>query len=99
MNLNFVIRIIEVFRKNLSTELTILQISKLAKMSYNATHRTVNYLIKQEILSSRKIGNSFVITFNKTPLSFGFLSLAESNKTNNFQTLLDNINKNASLFE
>ncbi len=78
MNIAFVVKVIELFRKDLSLEFTILQISKKSKLSYNAAHRTVQALINQNILSYRKIGGSTVISLNRTPSSLGYLSLTES---------------------
>lgn len=78
MNVEFIVKVIELFRKDLSLEFTILQLSKKSSLSYNAAHRTVQALIKQDILSYRKIGGSTVITLSKTLPSLGYLSLIES---------------------
>jgi DNA-binding IclR family transcriptional regulator len=91
MNIRFVKRIIELFRKDVSRELTILQASKKAGLSYNATHRTIQALIKEGVLGYKKIGSATVISLKKTPLALGYLTLAGSSYSANMEDLLKKV--------
>ena len=91
MNIGFILKIIALFTRDTSRELTILQISKQARLSYNAAHRTVKALIKENVLNMRRIGNSTVISLNNIPLTLGYLGLAESNVSTNTKQLLKRI--------
>jgi DNA-binding IclR family transcriptional regulator len=91
MNIRFVKRIIELFSKNPSRELTILQASKKAGLSYNATHRTIQALIKEGVLEHKKIGSAIVISLKKTPLALGYLALAHSSESESVEDLVEKV--------
>ncbi len=95
MNIRFVKQIISVFSKDPSIELTILQVSKQARLSYNATHRTVNALVKEGVLSSKKIGSAIVISLKKSALALGYLALAESEDSASVEDLVEKIDAHA----
>ena len=88
-------QIIEVFSKDSSIELTILQISKKSGLSYNATHRTVQALIKEGVLSSKKIGSATVVSLKMGPLALGYLALAESAYVETTQELVKKVGDHA----
>jgi DNA-binding IclR family transcriptional regulator len=87
MNIDFITKILELFSKDLSLELTILQISKQAGLSYNAAHRTVQALIGKGVLNHKKIGGSIVVSLNKIPLTFGYLALVEASHSKTLKEL------------
>ncbi|MBS3177012.1 hypothetical protein J4457_07310, partial [Candidatus Woesearchaeota archaeon] len=64
MNFGFVIKIVAVFSKQPFLQITIRELSKQAKLSYNATHRTVQQLLKEKILLQQKYGTVCVLTMN-----------------------------------
>ena len=68
----------ELFLKDLDKEMTILEISKKAKLSYNAAYRMVKFLEMEGVLKTRTLGPSTVVTLNKNPITVGFLLLAKS---------------------
>ena len=94
MNIKFVKQIIELFKEP-SVELTILQVSKKAGLSYNATHRTVKALIKEGVLNSKKIGSATVVSLKKSPLSLGYLALAESAYSESTEELVKKVGEYA----
>lgn len=94
MNIRFVKQIIELF-KDPSVELTILQVSKKSGLSYNATHRTVNALIKEGVLSHKKIGSATVVSLKKSPLALGYLALAESAYSSSVEELVKKVGDHA----
>jgi len=95
MNIRFVKQIIEQFSKDPSIELTILQISKKSGLSYNATHRTITALIKEGVLSSKKIGSATVVSLKKSPLALGYLALAESAYSKDVEELVKKVGEHA----
>lgn len=80
MNINFIIKIMNLFSSNPSLELTIRDISKKSKLSYNATHRTIQYLLKKQALNLKRIGKASVISLNSTQLTLSLLILAAYQK-------------------
>jgi len=80
MNIEFITKIMKLFSSNPSLELTIRDISQKSRLSYNAAHRTIQYLIKKEVLNIKKIGRASVISLNPTELTLSFLLLAAYQK-------------------
>lgn len=78
MNIDFAVKIMGIFTKDTSIDFTILQASNWSGLSYNAANRTVHALIKRGVLNHRRIGGSILVSLNKTPVSAGYLALAES---------------------
>ena len=93
MNLNFVLKVIKLYSADISLEFTILDISKKAKLSYNAAHRTVQTLTKQNIFSIRKIGPISQVSLVKNPASYSYLMLANSSSARDNESLVEEINK------
>ncbi|MBS3128935.1 hypothetical protein J4410_07370 [Candidatus Woesearchaeota archaeon] len=83
MNFDFVEEIFRVFARQPTLECTIRELSKKAKLSYNATHRTVEELLKKEFLKKQKYGNVCVISLNPLPETISMLSLAAYEETKN----------------
>lgn len=75
VNLLFISRIIRVFCKDISGEMTIRQLSKEARLSYNATHRTVKYLAKEGVFAIRQFGKSSVLRLSMSQKAIGYLCL------------------------
>jgi DNA-binding IclR family transcriptional regulator len=94
MNINFVKQIIGLFKEP-SVELTILQVSKKAGLSYNAANRTVHSLIKEGVLNSKKIGSATVVSLKKGPLALGYLALAESVYSKDVEELVEKVGEHA----
>ena len=96
MNINFIVKIMNIFSSDPSLELTIRDISKRSKLSYNATHRTVQYLLKKQALNLKRIGKASVISLNSTELTLSLLILAtyqKSTKKENFLQKLSELKK------
>ena len=91
MNLHFILKIIELFKKNLSLELTIRDISKKSGLNYNSTYRTVEDLIKEGVLISKVIGGSRAISLTNSPKTLGFLSISESYNSKSFEELIKKV--------
>ncbi len=83
MNIEFVEKIIGVFISDNDIELTINELCKRSKLSYNATHRTVQDLLKSGILNMKKFGKASVISLNKEAAK-GFLVMTAYEKANKF---------------
>lgn len=100
VNPEFIIKVITVFRDEIRLELPILTISKKANLNYNATHRTVQFLLHKNILNSRKLAKprSSLISLNKTPETFAYLMLAKSSEVN-MKGLIEYENKIKKEFE
>lgn len=81
MDLTFILKVIELFNIDNSIELTILEIARKTGLNYNTAYRTVEKLIKEKVLNSRKLGGSRAITLRNTPLALGFMSLIEAYKS------------------
>lgn len=102
MNVNFIEKIIEVFSADCDIELTINDICRRSKLSYNATHRTVQDLIEKGILKIRRLGKASIISLNKEA-SIGLLVMSAYEKANKFfadkkeiYDILNNLKKNIS---
>mgnify|MGYP000692789478 CR=1 FL=1 len=80
MNIEFITKILNLFTSDPFTELTISDISKRSGLSYNATHRTVQYLLKKQVLNVKKIGKASVISLNPTELTLSLLVLSKYQK-------------------
>jgi len=80
MNIKFITKIMKLFSFDTPLELTIQDISKKSHLSYNATYRTIQYLLKREVLNIKKIGKASVISLNPTELTLSFLLLAAYQK-------------------
>ena len=93
MNINFILKLIKLYSADISVEFTILDISKKAKLSYNAAHRTVQALTKQNILSIRKIGPVSQVSLIKNPVSYSYLMLANSKDAKDNASLVNEINQ------
>ena len=78
MNIKFVVRVIGELSRNKDTPITILQISKNTKLSYNAANRTVHALIKEGIIESTTIGHSNILKLKDSAKTKGFIALAEA---------------------
>lgn len=83
MNIEFVVKILDLFTSNPDLDLTILEISKKSGLSYNAAHRTIQSLLKKQILNLRKVGKASLISLNKTRATISFLTLANYQKSVN----------------
>ena len=83
MNIDFIEKIIGVFISDCDIELTINELCKRSKLSYNATHRTVQDLLNKGILNMKKFGKASVISLNKEAAK-GFLVMAAYEKANKF---------------
>ncbi len=89
VNADFVTRVMKVFCDDVSLELPILTLSKKANLNYNATHRTVQFLLHKSIFKSRRLAKprSSLISLNKTPETFSYLMLAKSQDVKNMKEL------------
>lgn len=88
------LRIIELFRKNPLTKLSILQIAKqLKSRSYQRIYEAVKRLEKEQIINIEKIGKSSLVQLNLSRnaiLNFSFLDEKESiKKVPNYNKILD----------
>lgn len=92
MNLEYVLRIIDVFKEDFSLELPILQVSKKARLNYDTANRIVKALIKEKALSEKKIGSYIIVRLNRSPLAFGYLCLLYAKKTKDVQKTTQNLN-------
>jgi hypothetical protein len=81
-SLKFVAKVVRVCNRNRGKFLTIRQISKLAKMSYNATYRTIQFLTDEGVVNLMKIGSAKVVQLTETGRAKGFVAMAESYSTN-----------------
>ena len=77
-SLKFVAKIVRVCDRNRGKFLTIRQISKLAKMSYNSTYRTVQFLTDEGVVSLMKVGASRVVQLTETERTNGFIALSKT---------------------
>jgi predicted transcriptional regulator len=84
VNLLFISRILRVFYKDIAGEMTIRQLSKEAKLSYNATHRTVKYLAKEGVFTIRQFGRSSVLRLSMSQKAIGYLCLEAYQETEEF---------------
>src|SRR3989338_5075686 len=91
MNTGFVLKIIKLYSADISLAFTILEISKKARLSYNATHRTVHGLVKQSILSIKKIGPVSQVSLVKNPTSYSYLMLANAADVESNEELVEKI--------
>ncbi len=80
MNINFIVKVMDLFTSEPSLELTIRDISNKSQLSYNAAHRTIQYLLKKQVLNLKKIGKASVISLNNTELTLSLLILAAFQK-------------------
>lgn len=72
------LEIINLYRKNIFSEFTILQIKNtLEKRSYQRVYEAVKRLEKEKIISITKVGNSSVIKLIFSPQSINLLSYLE----------------------
>ena len=77
-NLKFVAKIVKVCAGNRDKFLTIRQISKLARMSYNSTYRTIHSLKDEGVLNLMKVGSASVVQLTDNKRTKGFIALAEA---------------------
>ena len=77
-SLKFVAKIVRVCDRNRGKFLTIRQISKLAKMSYNSTYRTVQFLTDEGVVSLMKVGAAKVVQLTETERTNGFIALSKT---------------------
>ena len=76
MNLEFIQAIFSVFSRSPTLQCTIRELSKKANLSYNATYRTIEDLLKEKILQKRTFGKASVISILPNNESITLLSLA-----------------------
>ncbi|MBW2996975.1 hypothetical protein KY349_01400 [Candidatus Woesearchaeota archaeon] len=75
-------KIIELLSRDLATLYSISDIAKKLGVAYSHAHNFVNKLVKEEVISVKKIGNVSVCSLNlKSQLAVSYLSLIESRKT------------------
>jgi len=75
LNLEFVKKVIyEVYAS--SELITIREISKKTKLSYNATYRTISTLVKQNVLFVKAVGGSKVVSVVPGAQTLSYLSLS-----------------------
>ncbi|HIH43203.1 TPA: hypothetical protein HA246_06175 [Candidatus Woesearchaeota archaeon] len=91
MNTSFVLKIIKLYSTDISLAFTILEISKKSRLSYNAAHRTVQALVKQGILSIKKIGPVSQVSLVKNPTSYSYLMLANADNARDNDSLVKKI--------
>jgi len=82
VNSNLIYSIMAVFADELRLEVTIRELSKRAKLSYNACHRTIQYLLENNLIILKKFGQASVVSLNKeNPKLIPLLSYAVYDRT------------------
>ena len=89
MNFKFISKICSVFAKQPSLQITIRELSKQAKLSYNATHRTVQHMLKEELLTQQKYGNVCVVSIKKTAKMVSLLAYAAYEESKDFKNKIE----------
>jgi hypothetical protein len=75
-------RIVELLSRDVSTLFSISDIAKKLGVAYSHAHTFVNRLVKEDVISVKKIGNVSVCSLNlKSQLTLSYLSLIESRRT------------------
>ena len=75
-------RIIELLSKDLATFFSISDIARKLGVAYSHAHNFVNKLVKEQVISVKKIGNVSVCSLDlNSQLTLSYLSLIESRKT------------------
>jgi len=65
VNIDHFWKIVRVFHRDIALEVTIRELSKRAKLSYNATYRTIQELVKQDFFLLKKFGQASAVSLNK----------------------------------
>lgn len=86
-NWHFIKSIMYVFTKHPSQQITIRELSKQAKLTYNATHRTVQELLKQNILLQQKYGNVCVLQVQNNSQGINALAAAAYEKARKLKNI------------
>ena len=89
----------ELFRHQPLLQLTIRQISKRADINYAGTYRTVQQLIKQEILVYEVFGRCVVVSLAKNVRAVGFMAMVESMSGHNKEEFLNKVKEHAKRIE
>lgn len=95
ISIQFVKKIIELFSEDPSIGLSILQISKKSGILYSVTHRVVEYLIQEGILTYRKKGSARIIYLKKGLAALGYLALVESSHSKNTKEFVKKVGEYA----
>ena len=75
-------RIVELLSNDLSNFFSISDIAKQLKVVYSHAHSFVSKLVKEDVISIKKIGNVSVCSLNlSSPLAKSYLSMIESRRT------------------
>ena len=81
MNIKFIVKVIAELKKRVGKPTTIRQISRRSGMSYNASNRTVHFLVKEKVITLTKIGAASVAELTDSKKAKGFIALAEAYET------------------
>lgn len=78
------LKIIDLLSKNLERSFTINEIAKLLNESYSFVNRVVNKLIKDKVISKKKVGHSLLCTLNMSDKAKALLHLNEVTRKEEF---------------